>query len=95
MLIRRDAFARVGPFSETLRVGVTVDWSARAVDLGLRSATLEATVLERRLHAGNNGLRAHDARTDYVSVVRATLARRRALAAEAAGGPGGPAPTAP
>ena len=38
MLIRREAFTRVGPFSESVRVGVTVDWYARALELGLRSA---------------------------------------------------------
>ena len=32
MLVRREAFHRVGPFSDTLRVGIGVDWYARAVD---------------------------------------------------------------
>src|SRR6266700_818813 len=55
MLIRRESFARVGPFSESVKVGVTVDWYARAAEAGLRSAMLPEVVLERRLHLTNNG----------------------------------------
>jgi glycosyltransferase involved in cell wall biosynthesis len=78
MLIGREAFMRVGEFSTTLRVGVTVDWIARAKDAGLRHLILEDVVLERRLHTDNNGLRNRDARSDYLQVVRAAMARRAA-----------------
>jgi len=77
MLIRRDAFHRVGPFSETLAVGVTVDWYARALEAGLRSTMLPEVVLERRLHLQNNGLREQDSRSQYLHVVKASLDRRR------------------
>jgi glycosyltransferase involved in cell wall biosynthesis len=78
MLVTRQALLRVGPFSEVLRVGVTMDWSSRAADLGLRAAMLPSVLMERRLHTGNNGLRERDSRSDYLTVVRAALARRRA-----------------
>ena len=81
MLVRREAFERVGPFSESLRVGVTVDWYARAVEAGLRSAMLPQIVLERRLHLTNNGLREAASRTQYAHVLKAALDRRRAQAA--------------
>jgi glycosyltransferase involved in cell wall biosynthesis len=81
MLIRRESFVRVGPFSEDVRVGVTVDWYARAMEAGLRSTVLPEVVLERRLHLTNNGLRERDSRQQYLHVLKASLDRRRAQAA--------------
>jgi glycosyltransferase involved in cell wall biosynthesis len=83
MLMRREAFLRVGQFATDLRVGVTVDWSARAQELGLRTMLLDDVLFERRLHAGNNGLRERDHRSTYLHVVKAALDRRRALGAGA------------
>jgi len=79
MLIRRRSFERVGPFSTTLRVGVTVDWFARASEAGLRYRVLPEVVLERRLHTQNNGLRERDARSQYLQVLRAAVERRRLM----------------
>lgn len=79
MLIRRPSFERVGGFSTTLRVGVTVDWFARASEAGLRSLVLPEVVLERRLHTQNNGLRERDARSQYLHVLKAAMDRRRAM----------------
>jgi glycosyltransferase involved in cell wall biosynthesis len=80
MLIKRESFARIGPFSEDVRVGVTVDWYARATEAGLRSLMLPDVVLERRLHLTNNGLRERDSRQQYLHVLKAALDRRRARA---------------
>jgi glycosyltransferase involved in cell wall biosynthesis len=80
MLIRRQSFERVGGFSTSLRVGVTVDWFARASEAGLRSLILPEVVLERRLHTQNNGLRERDARAQYLHVIKAAMDRRRAAA---------------
>ena len=79
MLIRRGSFERVGGFSTELRVGVTVDWFARASEAGLRSVVLPEVVLERRLHTQNNGLRERDARSQYLHVLKAAMDRRRAM----------------
>ena len=78
MLIRRASFEKVGGFSTELRVGVTVDWFARASEAGLRSLILPEVVLERRLHTQNNGLRERDARSQYLHVLKAAMDRRRA-----------------
>jgi glycosyltransferase involved in cell wall biosynthesis len=86
MLIRRESFERVGPFSESLAVGVTVDWYARALEAGLRSAMPAEIVLERRLHLANNGLRERDSRNQYLHVLKASLDRRRARAEREGGG---------
>jgi glycosyltransferase involved in cell wall biosynthesis len=77
MLIRRASFLRVGAFSTTVRVGVTVDWFARASEAGLRYKILPEVVLERRLHTQNNGLRERDSRSQYLQVIRAAMERRR------------------
>lgn len=78
MLIRRSSFSRVGPFATTLRVGVTVDWYARALEAELKMVVLPEIVLERRLHTQNNGLRERDSRSQYLHVLKASLDRRRA-----------------
>jgi glycosyltransferase involved in cell wall biosynthesis len=89
MLMRRDAFLRVGGFATDLRVGVTVDWSARAQELGMATVLLDDVLFERRLHAANNGLREQEHRRHYLRVVKAALDRRRALPPDVrAAGPG-------
>ncbi len=80
MLIRRESFERVGPFTTAVRVGVTVDWFARAQEAGLRHTILPEVVLERRLHTQNNGLRESASRSQYLEVIRQAMERRRAAA---------------
>lgn len=82
MLMRREAFLLVGPFATNLRVGVTVDWSARADELGMATTLLDDVLFERRLHASNNGIREREHRSHYLHVVKAALDRRRALQRE-------------
>ena len=77
MLVRRESFHRVGPFSDTLRVGIGVDWYARAVDEGLKEAVPPVVLLERRLHTSNNGIRQRDARHQYLHVLKQSLDRKR------------------
>ncbi|MCU1244768.1 MAG: hypothetical protein QOF83_1710 [Solirubrobacteraceae bacterium] len=77
MLISRESFERVGTFATNLRVGVTVDWYARATEAGLKTRVLPEIVLERRLHTQNNGIREQDARSQYIQVLRASIERRR------------------
>lgn len=82
MLVTRDAFFRVGLFSTDLRVGIGVDWCARATEGGLKTAVPPAVVLERRLHAANNGIREFQSRPQYLHVLKAALDRRRQLASD-------------
>lgn len=79
LLIRRAAFERVGDFDTTLRVGEFMDWIARAQTLGIRlDASLETVVLRRRIHGANTVLTTESLRADYLRLLRAALARRRA-----------------
>jgi glycosyltransferase involved in cell wall biosynthesis len=80
MLVRREAYERVGPFSATLRVGIGVDWYARAIESGLKESVPPFVVLERRLHASNNGIRERDSRLQYLHVLKRSIDRRRELA---------------
>jgi glycosyltransferase involved in cell wall biosynthesis len=79
MLIRRASFMRAGLFSTELRVGVTVDWYARAMEEGLQKLVLPDVVLERRIHTANNGIRERDSRSQYMQVLKASMDRRRRM----------------
>jgi len=87
MLVKRESFLRVGLFSTDLKVGIGVDWHARANELGLRSAVPPIVVLERRLHAENNGIRQRESKPQYLHVLKAALDRRRAEASDASNAP--------
>lgn len=78
MLIRREAFARVGEFEPTWRVGEFVDWYTKALERGLRAVMLPDVVARRRLHGDNLGLRERAARGDYVRILKRAVDRRRA-----------------
>lgn len=76
-LIRREASLRIGPFATNLKVGLGIDWSLRIKEQGLKSRTLDDIVMERRLHANNNGRRERDANLEFVQILKASLDRRR------------------
>jgi glycosyltransferase involved in cell wall biosynthesis len=78
MLASRDVFERVGRFATDLHVGEFIDWMARARGRGLRELMLDETVLRRRLHDANQGVRHRDRRGDFAHVLKASLDRRRA-----------------
>lgn len=80
MLIRREAFDRVGRFNETLRSAEMVDWVARAQELAVREARCSSLVLFRRIHGGNMMLTQPSRDRDRIEVLRSALARRRATA---------------
>ena len=76
MLIRTEAFARVGPFRQW-RLGEFIEWYARAVDLGLVLLMLPEVVLLRRVHDSNVGVERRHERSEYARVLKAVLDRRR------------------
>jgi hypothetical protein len=77
MLIRREAFDRVGPFADW-RLGEFIEWYARAVDAGIETLMLPDVVLLRRVHDANMGVRLRDERSEYARVLKSVLDRRRA-----------------
>ena len=80
MLIRREAWDRVGPMETDLVLGEFISWYARAVDAGLTMRMLPDVVYERRVHGRNTVIRERDAQGDYIRVVKAAIDRRRARA---------------
>jgi glycosyltransferase involved in cell wall biosynthesis len=82
MLARRSAFDRAGIFESRWRSGPFVDWYMRAMDRGLRSTVLPATLAKRRLHESNSRSEKGGQYVDYVRVLKASLDRRRTIAAD-------------
>lgn len=78
MLIRRDAFLRVGKFQGDWKVGEFIDWYARAVEMQIRSLVLPDLLLWRRIHDSNQGVRERQSVSDYARVLKAKLDRKRA-----------------
>lgn len=78
MLIKRDAFSRVGEFPGGLKVGEFIDWYARAGELKIRSLVLPDLFLWRRIHDSNTGVRERQSVSDYARVLKAKLDRKRA-----------------
>lgn len=79
-LLTRAAQDRVGGFRWSGDVGDQVDWSGRALALGLRYSTIDHVVLHRRIHRTNSSRRNAES-TGRVQALRETLALRRRLAA--------------
>ncbi|MCP5267127.1 MAG: glycosyltransferase [Burkholderiaceae bacterium] len=77
LLIRREAFFRVGYLDEQFTIGSIMDWYMRAQEAGIRMTTLPQTLLFRRLHDDNLGTRERDQRKDYARILKAALDRRR------------------
>ena len=77
MLLRREAFLRVGPLKTDWKVGSHIEWLARAQDLGLRLQMLPEVVLQRRLHRDNLSRREMASRPDFARILKFVLDRRR------------------
>ena len=78
ILIKRDAFDRVGKFLGDWKVGEFIDWYARAVELQIHSLVLPELLLWRRIHDSNQGVRERQSVSDYARVLKAKLDRKRA-----------------
>jgi glycosyltransferase involved in cell wall biosynthesis len=79
LLMRREAFWKVGPFSARWEVGETIEWWSRAVDVGLRGRVLPEIVLLRRIHSDNLGKTARHPASAYLHMLHAVIDRRRKL----------------
>ena len=78
MLIRAEAFRRIGYFRSEQRIGSFMEWFGRAQEQELRTALLPDVLAKRRIHDANLGIRERArARIEYARVLKATLDRRR------------------
>ena len=81
-MFRRQAFAAIGGFTETLRGGYMIDWMGRAEAGGLCYRAIDTCVLRRRIHADNY---VHDIKAleqNYLDALRMVVRQRKV-----AGGP--------
>jgi glycosyltransferase involved in cell wall biosynthesis len=79
LLVKRQAFDRVGVFSTDCGVGEFIDWYARATDAGLEGIVLPESLFERRIHDANQGVTKRDSyNAEYLRILKKTLDRRRA-----------------
>lgn len=77
MLVRRDAFLRIGLFDESLIVAEFLDWTMRAEQEHIGVVVLDDVLVRRRLHMTNNSTAQRHARPDFARVLKAALDRRR------------------
>ena len=80
MLARREVFATVGGFDESLAVCEDVDWLARAKDAGVAAGALEHVVLRYRIHAANTSRHTGANQSELLRVLRRSVRRQRELA---------------
>lgn len=80
LLIRRAAFDRVGPFDESLRLGVEIEWFARFAERGIRTAMLDDVVYRRRLHSTNISHVRPGTERERLLTLKRVIDRRRASA---------------
>jgi glycosyltransferase involved in cell wall biosynthesis len=76
LLIRRHAFARVGPFDTGWAIGEFMDWYARAMEAGLKATVLPEVLMLRRLHTHHTRATSRAEGLDYARIARAALRRR-------------------
>ena len=78
MLVRREAFERVGFFDPSLRVGQFLDWYMKAREQGLKQTALDEVVVKRRIHRSNMSSQAsRDDLADFARLIKFSLDRRR------------------
>lgn len=76
MLVRRTAWADIGPLDEDLPLGEFIDWLARARSMGVAEGAVDAVVLRRRIHGDNTTIHRRGDRSAYADVVRRHLKRQ-------------------
>jgi len=78
MLIKRQAFFRVGLFETRWKIGAEMSWYLRAKEAGLKIMILPDLVLLRRIHESNKGITKRSFINQRAQILKAALNRRRA-----------------
>jgi glycosyltransferase involved in cell wall biosynthesis len=81
MLVRREAFERVGDFDESMRAAEDFDWMLRAAEEEVEIARLSEVLLRRRVHPDSLTQNAAAARAGMFRAFKARIDRHRARAA--------------
>ena len=77
MLIRRESFLRVGPYSSECKRAEVLEWNVRAMEMGLRQLGIPRIVARRRLHASNSGITMREYNFEYLRIIRMKMLREK------------------
>lgn len=78
LMVRREAFERVGGFDSSYRIACDADWLARAKDAGVAWDAVGETLVRYRIHAGNGVNERGAMLRELMGVLQASVRRRRA-----------------
>lgn len=78
MLIRRDAFAQVGPFDPDLMTSQFIEWWIRFNDAGFDYHVVPLSLVQRRIHLSNTTrTRREVVHQNYLNIARRVIQRRK------------------
>jgi glycosyltransferase involved in cell wall biosynthesis len=77
IVVKREAFLRVGFYETHWRVAADLNWLLRVRDAGLKTAMIPGVLARRRLHSENSGLRDHEFARERLLALKQALDRRR------------------
>ncbi|MCG3181237.1 MAG: putative glycosyltransferase EpsJ [Phycisphaerae bacterium] len=78
MLVRREAFDRVGLFDASLRHGDSTEWILRAREAGVAEELVNKVCLLRRIHRTNlSRVQRAASRDEFLAIIKRNLDRRR------------------
>lgn len=79
LMVRREAFERVGGFDPGYRLTCDADWLARAKDAGVRWSAVDEILVRYRIHGGNEIYDRDAVLREVLAVVGASLRRQRSV----------------
>ena len=79
MVVRREAFFRVGLYETHWKVGQDVSWVMRAMEQGLKMVMVPELVFRRRIHGKNKGITQREFINQRVHILKASPDRRRRM----------------
>jgi glycosyltransferase involved in cell wall biosynthesis len=77
ILIKREAFFKVGFFESSWQIGEWADWFIRASERKINMKMLPELVALRRIHTSNKGVLQRKSKIEYVHILKASLDRQR------------------
>ena len=77
MLIKREAFHRVGLFNEEYTFSDFIQWYGRAKDLHIKEMVLDDVLVLRRIHKSNLGSDQLAAKLSYMKVIKERLKHQK------------------
>jgi glycosyltransferase involved in cell wall biosynthesis len=77
MLIKSDAFSRIGLFETNWQVGEGINWILRSRELGIKTIMLSELIYMRRIHKTNKGTTHRQFANERVRILKAHLDAER------------------